>query len=366
MIVEELRRLQALHLDEHQPFPLGAGDGVRLDARFHLNVIPAALRRIGSATVEPSDSMWGHGSRCAGPWGEPPPVGLSPARNSDTPRRNGWKGLTPLGKRRIRTAAATMEDARRRCVFWTVTLPGDALDQIAALDSLSKFTDHLRRCLQRRLGRAGLPRWAVGVIELQPGRTVREGRPCPHWHVLFIGKRAGRRVWALHTSVLDGIIGKALAAAGVSGVDTANCGQVEPVKKSVAGYMAKYLTKDTDLSEVCVAQLELIPRQWWFETRALQTFVRGTMVCLPIAFALWVLGNKVELEAKGLCWVSPVEIPDPRAPACWAVNWSRPGAVAEALALWDLGERVMVDAQLMRLRHDGNCSRLDPLGHQHV
>jgi hypothetical protein len=245
-------------------------------------------------------------------------------------------------------------------------LPGEALDQIAAEGSLSRFTDHLRRCLLRALKRARLPRWAVGVIELQPQRTAREGRPCPHWHILFIGRRPGRRVWALHTSVLDGLIAKALAAAGVRGVGTKGCGQVEPVKKSVGGYMAKYLTKGSDLSEVCGMQLELVPRQWWFLSRELAAFVGDTMVVLPVHFALWIIANMNMLQQKGLCSISRLEIPDARAPSCWAVNWARPGAVAEALALWDLGEHVMVEAQLMRLRRDRTEPSDDPVLDQHL
>jgi hypothetical protein len=75
---------------------------------------------------------------------------------------------------------------------------------------------------------------------------------------VFQGKRPGRRVWALHRTVLDRIILRALGLAGVEGQDVSAAGNVQPVRRSVAGYLSKYLSKGSDLSDLCLDLLELV------------------------------------------------------------------------------------------------------------
>lgn len=334
MKASDLRDLAALAGSLPRRWPEGPADGPRADAALRLVVQPGALLRLVVPSPLPDPGFWGHRTRLPGPWGESPPMGLSPARNSDTPRRYGWNGLTAKGRRTIRSVTSALETRRRDAAFWTISLPGPALDQLAANDSWPVFQDAIRRNLRRRLRPANIGGEAIGVVELQPERTAREGRPCPHLHVVFLGKRPGRKVWALHRTVLDRIIVQSLAAAGVHGVDVAAAGNVQPVRRTVAGYLAKYLTKAGVLEEEINRQLELIPRQWWFVTREAVAFAARFRFTVPARFALWLVdaccsgGGQAGVEANRLA------LPDARAPATWVVGFDHPDAFGRALLRW--------------------------------
>lgn len=315
-------------------WPEALSDGPQCDAALRMVVQPSRLLDAVRADPPAPVGFWGHRTRFAGPWGEGSPLGLSPARNSDTPRRYGWNGLTSLGRRTVRSVTAALETRRRDAAFWTITLPAAAMDALALGDQWPTFQDAVRRFLRRRLRLANLSGALIGVVELQPERTARERRPCPHLHVVFLGKRPGRRVWALHKSVLDRIIVQSLAAAGVTGVDVAQAGNVQPVRQTVAGYLSKYLTKAGVLEEVIDRQLELVPRQWWFVSREAREFARRFAFNVPRRFVLWLIDRVVCVRDMAGCDVSQLALPDPRAPATWAVSFGSPEAMGRAMLEW--------------------------------
>ena len=330
----DLRELAGLAGSLPRTWPEGAQDGPKCDAALRMVAQPARLLEQIRPAPEPAVGFWGHRTRFAGPWGEGSPLGLSPARNSDAPRRYGWNGLTPLGRRTIRSVTSALETRRKDAAFWTITLPGEALDLLAERDAWPIFQDAVRRFLSRRLRLANLRGALIGVIELQPDRTVREGRPCPHLHIVFLGKRPGRRVWALHRTVLDHIIVRALAAAGVVGVDVSSAGNVQPVRRTVAGYLSKYLTKAGALEEGIGRQLELVPRQWWFCTKAAKEFAQRFAFTVPVRFVLWLIDRVSTVGELAGCDATRLDLPDPRAPATWAVSFQSPEAMGRALLSW--------------------------------
>jgi hypothetical protein len=230
--------------------------------------------------------------------------------------------------------AAAIETRRRDAVMWTITLPGDAFDALAAVDGWPVFQDSVRRLLRRCLRLAKLRGELVGVVELQPQRTRAERRPCPHLHIAYVGKRPGRRVWALHTSMLDGIIRRSLAAAGVHGIDLRAAGQVEPIRCSVAGYLSKYMAKGGPLEECIERQLELVPRQWWLVSSEGRQLAESFRFAVPIRFVLWM----IERHHEGVCpagaSVARLAIPDARAPATWGIDFAHPDAFGRALVNW--------------------------------
>ena len=330
----DLRSLASLARGLPRRWPERLEDGPVSDAALRLVVQPARLLRVVVPEPLAQPGFWGHRTRLPGPWGAPPPLGLSPGRNSDTPRRYGWNGLTAKGRRAIRSVTSALETRRRDAAFWTISLPGPALDQLAANDSWPIFQDAIRRNLRRRLRPGNIGGEAIGVVELQPQRTAREGRPCPHLHVVFLGKRPGRKVWALHKTVLDRIIVQALATAGVHGIDVSAAGNVQPVRRTVAGYLAKYLTKAGALEEAIDRQLELIPRQWWFVTREAVAFADRFRFTVPARFALWLV--ETCSVGRGLAGVDAnrLQIPDARAPATWVVGFEHPDVFGRALLRW--------------------------------
>jgi hypothetical protein len=276
-------------------------------------------------------------------------MGSSLAQNSKRPRRNGLNGFPPAGRRNVWRALALLEDDRVNLGFWTVTLPPEALDQLEVSGRWPEFQDRVRKELVRLLQRAGLRPLVVGVVELQPKRTRREGRPCPHLHVVFRGRRHRWEDWAISTCVgphpFDSIIRAALATAGVfppDGVDwetwLMKAGKIESIKKSVRAYLACYMTKDQGspgrFAET--ASNTLIPHQWWFWSAPMRKVVLAHIFPLPFDFIFWCHRNREVLVARGLLAHRELMIPDPRAPRTWEFNWLSVDRLASVIALWEL------------------------------
>lgn len=283
----------------------------------------------------PRDEFWGHGSRLAGPWPEAAAPGLVIGGNSDTQAvRNGWQGITPLARRSIHRACASLEDQRSRLAFWTVTLSPAQLDWIERYDSWPAFQSAIRHRLVRTLRSRGLRPLVVGVIELHPERSTKEGRPCPHIHVAFVGRQHRKARWALSTADLDLIICKALIAAQCFDLDVRAAGNVQPVRQSVGAYLSHYLKKGSGPPAGAGRGYQLIPRQWFFQSRALLAMVRTLTVLLPLPFVAFIHGRWSALREQGWGEWQQVEIADARAPAVFSILWQSVESVAAAIAWW--------------------------------
>lgn len=307
--------------------------------RLRSNLVPSAGFRKRQEGTDRRPS-W---SRVWDPAPAPDPLGSSPARNPKRPPRYGLKGLPAAGRRAVWRALSLMEESRPFLCFWTVTVPPAAVEALRAADSVGAFADRLRKELVRRLQLAGLQPLVVGVCELQPKRSRREGRPLPHWHVVFRNTRSPWGPWVLDREVLDGCIAAALATAGAAGVPVGAAGRRERIRKSVRGYMAAYLTKDgCDPSPWVGGEWEaLLPRQWWFWSAPLREFVLRHVLPICWDFLAWVWKWREEIEAVGLARFRRIPLQDPRAPAVWEINWQSCANVAELLCLagedeWDI------------------------------
>jgi hypothetical protein len=212
------------------------------------------------------------------------------------------------------------------------------LDELEERDSWPVFQNAIRHRLHRALRRKGFRALVVGVVELHPQRSRDEGRPCPHLHVCFEGRQHRRGRWALSLEHLDTIIQQALAAAGVTDLDVKACGNTQGVKKSVARYLSKYLSKGCGRPAVCGRGFELCPRQWWFQTRELAALVRYCWVRLPLRFVAWVHRHHEELEQRELLWWRPIPLPDPRAPSTYGIKWPGIAELALTIAGWQEAE----------------------------
>lgn len=274
-------------------------------------------------------------------------LGLSLAPNSKRPPRYGLKGLPAAGRKQVWRSLALLEEDRRLLSFWTVSLPTTSLLDLARLDTLPVFQDRLRKELTRLLQRAGLPVRLVGVVELQPRRSHAAGIPCPHWHVVFQGRRSPTAHWALSPADLDGVIRAALATAGApvpDGIDgeafLKAAGNVQQVKKSVRAYLSKYMTKGSgDTARWIGTEAEtLLPRQWWFWSKPLREFVLAHVFPIAFRFLLWVHENRREIEEAGLARFRVLPLSDPAAPLTYEISWLRCSNVAELVAVWQEDE----------------------------
>jgi hypothetical protein len=225
--------------------------------------------------------------------------------------------------------------------FWTITLPGWALEQLSLDDLWPTFQDRIRKELGRNLSAAGIEPQLVAVVELQPKRTRREGRPCPHLHIVFRGRHHRWAPWALDPLKLDVIIMRSLRTCGVEAPDgdddcLAQAGNVQQVKKSVRAYLACYLTrKACEVAPHVGGPWEnLLPRQWWFWSKPMKREVDRHCFRLHLPFLLWVHEHREALSARGMIGHRRIDIPDPRAPRTWEIDWLDCDHLAAVVSAW--------------------------------
>jgi len=289
----------------------------------------------------------------------------------------GASGLTGNGRREIWRSLKLLEDQKTECFFWTITLPTDALAGIAAGRGWPAFQDRIRhelvRLLTDRLGVA----LVIGVAEVQPERLRNSGVYAPHLHVAFVGRRRGWVRWAFNHADLDGIIERAAEAAGAPAFTATSAGNVEPIRASVAAYMAKYMTKGAQGQKgpsigsglhaaVGEAVERLRPHQWWFRSSPLLAWVRDHIFPLHLPFVAWVHENRRRLEELGLIRHQLVEGLPESAPLCWRVDWRGPPELAQVVALWHEWQEDanwMANHQLLHVRAH---PRQHPQHHQYV
>ena len=251
-------------------------------------------------------------------WDYGPPaaaLGLSLAPNSKRPARYGLSGLPAAGRRQVWRALALLEEMRPLLSFWTVSLPTAALNALNERDTWALFQDRVRQELARKLRAAGLPDLVVGVVELQPRRSRATGIPCPHLHVVFQGRKSRGSHWALSPADLDGVISAALATAGVA---------------LPAGIDGEAFLKSA-----------------------------GNVQPMAVPFLCWVHANRQELQELGLIRLRVLDLPDPRAPLTYEVNWLSPNHLAEVVSAWQDDEWDAEWHRNYRL-HQWQHSRLHP------
>lgn len=235
---------------------------------------------------------------------EPEHQGLSPARNFPGRGRYGFKGLTPLGKRRVEEGSRILEMDRHLCTFWTATLPTAAyLRVVQGHGSTSELTDALMQGLAAALRARHLPEEIVGVIEIQEKRWRLRGEWVPHWHLVFQTRRHRRGRRALDIAALDGVWRNVVLE--VTGFDLwtlpenerkAAC-KTEPIKKTVGGYLRKYMRKgatEAVLSVVREVPPRLVPGQWFCMSRPLLGVIKSLTGRLSATLLLYI--NKMEKE----------------------------------------------------------------------
>ena len=307
-----------------------------LDPRLRTTYSPRAtwVEWRGFKDEEPEGPrQWARVWDCAPPQGG---LGLSLAPNSERPPRYGLQGLPSAGRKQVWRALALLEEMRPLLSFWTVSLPSESLTALCERDALPLFQDRLRQELGRLLRRRGLPDLVVGVVELQPQRSRAEGRPCPHWHIVFQGRKNRGSSWALNRADLDGVIAAALATASVPTTDLQSAGNVQQVRRSVRAYLSKYMTKGSgDCARWVGGRHEaLLPRQWWFWTRPLRRWVLEHVLPIAFPFLAWIHEHREQLQARELARFRVLDLSDPRAPLTYEVDWLGCDKLAHLVYLW--------------------------------
>jgi hypothetical protein len=205
-------------------------------------------------------------------------MGLSNVPNSDRPKtrapRNGLKGITSLGRHRVRNGCYILarESGKHRLTFSTVTIP-DLCDEdmMKIHHKWHEVIERYRLLLSRHLNRCGLTGEVIGVSEVQEKRYAKSGFPTLHGHFVFVGALP-RGGWVVSPGRHDDIWRKSIQSVlcgPVQSVSTA-C-QLKRVEKSAEGYLGKYMSKGGAAIAAIVADGFdwALPRQWWNCSRSL-------------------------------------------------------------------------------------------------
>lgn len=208
------------------------------------------------------------------------PLGLSNVAKfsqAKLPARRGLKGLTGRGRSLIQNGCLLLERMvdRKQIAFFTCTLPPHIPEPTA--EEWSAVNDLFLRSLRKRLVKEGLPEHIVGCTEIQGKRYEQTGRPCKHIHGVFVGReRYGH--WRILPNELTEMWRSAVCNVIGNGNDNGNWNascNVQRIRKSVSGYMAKYMSKGTDTIQRMVEEghTNLIPSTWYFCTNELRRMV---------------------------------------------------------------------------------------------
>lgn len=195
-------------------------------------------------------------------------LGLSNVTNSrKAVRLKSW-AMGNRAKRRVRGAVRCLEAMHEKSTlaFATLTLPPELAARFDA-KTWQKAWKAFKDLLRRRLEAAGLPFDYVGVYEIHPNRSLENGFPILHLHLAFCA-RLPKCSWAVSTEEFTGLWRRACELA---------CGDVDEsvmwdastnivrIKKSVASYLGKYLSKKTSAQLADFSSVEYqpwLPRNW--------------------------------------------------------------------------------------------------------
>lgn len=174
-------------------------------------------------------------------------VGSSIAANSNISSKRGSKGITSRQRDVLCWSANTLERIYRQCnmSFLTYTLPELTPEDLKSVqDNWSAIVNTVLIYLQRELKSVNLSSAIVGCSELQLERYESSGCAYPHLHLVFRGRFHSRADWAIKPRRFRDIwrrsVGRFLDASRYCWNSSEN---VEQVRKSSGGYLAKYVSK---------------------------------------------------------------------------------------------------------------------------
>ena len=187
--------------------------------------------------------------------------------------------------------------------MWTVTLTDEDYLELASTCKWPAFQRRVTDLLVRHLQSNGDPGIVIGVVEVGAKRFARTRRPDPHIHIVTTGYRSldsdGR--FLLSPEVCDQLVTKACQYAGLPFRKRPAASQIAPIRHSVGAYMSKYLTKQIPVKpeDMPAEWAELIPRQWFNQSKACKAMVEGATIKLPPAFSAFVVRQQRLLEQFG-------------------------------------------------------------------
>jgi hypothetical protein len=243
-------------------------------------------------------------------------------------KRKGLKGISVLGKHTVKSAAALMEQkyGRRRLGFNTVTIPPlpNAIRQLLH-ENWSYFVKLFVQTYKRILIKNKATSDSMIVVsEIQEKRYKKYGELNLHLHIVALGNDGKGRYYinpnqlkSLVKSTIFNLIKKYSksdymgAIKSLEDVNWRCCADMQTVKKSVVSYIGKYLSKGVKaLQDIAPDDLLLLPKQWWYCTKAVKNAVKTLTLRLDVsAFASMIQRLPYYQESNQLLYFNIFEKP---------------------------------------------------------
>lgn len=177
----------------------------------------------------------------------PKTLGSSIAANSHTRAERGSKGISVRQRDVLCWSANSLERIYKQSnmSFLTLTLPElSQADLVTVQDRWSDLVNTVQTYIQRELKKYGCSSAMVGCTEIQLERFENSGRSFPHLHLVFRGRFHARSHWLIKPVRFRDIWRRSVGRF----VDTSqycwdSSENVEQVRKSSGGYLAKYVSK---------------------------------------------------------------------------------------------------------------------------
>jgi len=254
------------------------------------------------------------------------------------------RGITGDARRKLRNAVWLMEKeyGTKNLTFATITIPPLPQEVRKYLNlSWGEFKRKVIQEITRRLKRAGSPPYVVEVTEVNTGRYAKYGDLYLHSHLVWANNRTsvpskrkkeneyrrGRgNTWAIDIEWLRSMVlrllinhieaGEILEMLGREKFSVAEILlpriEVARVRKTVAGYLAKYLSKSmkglADMIEESPSLEEELPWQWYYLGGGIRKLVLAAIRPIDTVQADCIncITKSTEDSKKYLVWCFPI------------------------------------------------------------
>jgi len=236
-------------------------------------------------------------------------LGSSDGAISPIRAKRGSKGINPRQRDILCWGAATLERVYNRVnlSFLTLTLPELSTDDLDALKAnWGDIVNRVQLRIKEKLHGMGIETAIVGCVEIQLERYENSGSVYPHIHLVFRGRRDSGSPWAIKSHQFRQIWRRCCSKfLGTAEYDWTASENVQQVKRSVAGYLAKYVSKCASKSGSGVL-FGWTPRDWVFVGRRIRALYES--LTLSGRYVSETLGEVVRRWRPGLGYVNSVYI----------------------------------------------------------
>lgn len=192
------------------------------------------------------------------------------------------EGISAYGRTMLSSAGVLLKQryARSQLGMITLTLPSVSEEQLVVVcREFSKMTNEFLTWFRKVIKSCGAEPVYAYCVELQEKRGERDGgRPYPHLHVVFVcrDKEMKSKKFYLTKDQIRDEWARVLQRRLGEGISKSALTRVEIVRKDVARYVSKYVSKGSQSCKKAVENGygELLPRRWWGMSRKLNFELR--------------------------------------------------------------------------------------------